>query len=103
MNEFHHFIISYLISIYIYYTKYSNLISFNVLQKVLQLAIKAGVPFIYISANSGARIGLSEEVKHSFKVAWVDKDKPDKVSYPYSLCNNVMYTAAIIGKYMEIG
>lgn len=46
--------------------------------KVLQMAIKAGVPFIYISANSGARIGLAEDVKHAFKVAWDDKDRPDK-------------------------
>lgn len=31
-----------------------------------------GLPRIYISANSGARIGLAEEVRHLFKVAWVD-------------------------------
>ncbi|XP_071137494.1 acetyl-CoA carboxylase-like isoform X4 [Mytilus edulis] len=37
-----------------------------------------GYPRIYISANSGARIGLAEEVKHLFKVAWEDNTDPDK-------------------------
>eukprot|EP00111_Clytia_hemisphaerica_P003152 TCONS_00008959-protein len=46
--------------------------------KILQRAIKAAVPFIYISANSGARIGLAEDVKNAFRVAWIDKDRPDK-------------------------
>lgn len=33
---------------------------------------------IYISCNSGARIGLAEEVKSLFKVAWEDSEEPDK-------------------------
>ena len=33
---------------------------------------------MYIAANSGARIGLAEELKHLFKVAWVDPTSPDK-------------------------
>jgi len=33
---------------------------------------------VYIAANSGARIGLAEELKHLFKVAWEDKDAPDR-------------------------
>ncbi|XP_056276127.1 acetyl-CoA carboxylase isoform X3 [Pseudoliparis swirei] len=33
-----------------------------------------GVPRIYVSANSGARIGLAEEIKHMFQVAWIDPD-----------------------------
>lgn len=33
---------------------------------------------IYISCNSGARIGLAEEVKSLFRVAWEDADEPDK-------------------------
>lgn len=40
---------------------------------------RLGVPRIYISANSGARIGLAEEVKALFKVAWEDPDEPEKV------------------------
>jgi acetyl-CoA carboxylase carboxyltransferase component/biotin carboxyl carrier protein len=37
-----------------------------------------GVPRVYIAANSGARIGLSEEVKRHFKVAWSDPRDPSK-------------------------
>ena len=33
---------------------------------------------MYIAANSGARIGLAEEIKQKFKVAWVEPDHPDK-------------------------
>ena len=43
------------------------------------MARAQGLPFVYISANSGARIGLAEEVKHHFKVAWNDPFAPEKV------------------------
>ena len=43
------------------------------------MARAQGLPFVYISANSGARIGLAEEVKHHFKVAWNDPRFPEKV------------------------
>ena len=43
-----------------------------------QLARSLGVPRIYIAANSGARIGLAEEIKHLFRVAWVDTADPEK-------------------------
>ena len=33
---------------------------------------------MYIAANSGARIGLAEELKHLYKVAWVDEATPNK-------------------------
>lgn len=51
-------------------------------KKASQLARKLGIPRIYLSANSGARIGLAEELKDLFKVAWVDKSNPDK-GYKY--------------------
>jgi acetyl-CoA carboxylase/biotin carboxylase 1 len=38
--------------------------------KASELARKLGVPRIYLSANSGARIGLAEEVMSKFNVAW---------------------------------
>ena len=41
---------------------------------------KLGLPRFYISANSGARIGLAEEIKPLFKIAWVDNDDFEKVS-----------------------
>ncbi|KAK2837305.1 hypothetical protein Q5P01_014517 [Channa striata] len=43
-----------------------------------ELARAEGIPRIYIAANSGARIGLAEEVKHMFQVAWVDPSDPYK-------------------------
>lgn len=33
---------------------------------------------IFISCNSGARIGLAEDIKALFKIAWEDPDEPDK-------------------------
>jgi acetyl-CoA carboxylase/biotin carboxylase 1 len=47
-------------------------------KKASELARKLGIPRIYLSANSGARIGLAEELKDMFKVAWVDRSNPDK-------------------------
>ncbi|XP_038054037.1 acetyl-CoA carboxylase-like isoform X2 [Patiria miniata] len=47
-------------------------------EKASELSRSLGIPRIYLSANSGARIGLAEEVKQRFKVAWVDPAKPDK-------------------------
>ncbi|XP_032433861.1 acetyl-CoA carboxylase isoform X2 [Xiphophorus hellerii] len=46
--------------------------------KASELARAEGIPRIYIAANSGARIGLAEEVKHMFQVAWIDPADPYK-------------------------
>ncbi|XP_069788811.1 acetyl-CoA carboxylase 2 isoform X3 [Narcine bancroftii] len=43
-----------------------------------QLARAEGIPRIYIAANSGARIGLAEEIKHMFHIAWEDPADPYK-------------------------
>uniref|UniRef100_A0A8C9MV26 acetyl-CoA carboxylase n=1 Tax=Serinus canaria TaxID=9135 RepID=A0A8C9MV26_SERCA len=43
-----------------------------------ELARAEGIPRIYIAANSGARIGFAEEIKHMFQVAWVDPAEPYK-------------------------
>ncbi|KAI9138810.1 acetyl-CoA carboxylase [Paraphysoderma sedebokerense] len=40
--------------------------------KASSLARQLGLPRIYISANSGARIGLAEEVRQLYKVCWND-------------------------------
>ena len=49
-----------------------------------ELARKLRIPRIYLAANSGARLGLAEEVKHLFRIAWVDENEPDKgFSYIY--------------------
>lgn len=44
-----------------------------------ELARAEGIPRIYVAANSGARIGLAEEIRHMFHVAWEDPDNPYKV------------------------
>ncbi|CAJ1393583.1 unnamed protein product, partial [Effrenium voratum] len=41
-------------------------------QKASELARVRGVPRIYVSCNSGARVGLVEELKSLFKVQWLD-------------------------------
>ncbi|XP_034547322.1 acetyl-CoA carboxylase isoform X2 [Notolabrus celidotus] len=46
--------------------------------KASELARAEGIPRIYIAANSGARIGLAEEIKHMFQVAWIDPKDPYK-------------------------
>jgi len=46
-----------------------------------ELARKLKIPRIYVAVNSGARIGLAEEIKQLFRVAWEDPDEPDKVAY----------------------
>uniref|UniRef100_A0A8C8SCH1 acetyl-CoA carboxylase n=1 Tax=Pelusios castaneus TaxID=367368 RepID=A0A8C8SCH1_9SAUR len=47
-----------------------------------ELARTQGIPRIYVAANSGARIGLAEEIRHMFHVAWEDPDDPYK-GYKY--------------------
>lgn len=41
-----------------------------------ELAMKEGIPRIFVAANSGARIGLVEEVKKKFRVQWKDPLNP---------------------------
>ncbi|XP_063000242.1 acetyl-CoA carboxylase 2 isoform X2 [Elgaria multicarinata webbii] len=43
-----------------------------------ELARAEGIPRVYIAANSGARIGFADEIKHKFQVAWVDPADPYK-------------------------
>lgn len=49
-----------------------------VFQKASEIARERKIPRIYISCNSGARIGLAEEVKSMFKIAWEDPEEPEK-------------------------
>lgn len=47
-------------------------------------AREQGLPRIYLSANSGARIGLAEEAMSLFSVAWNVPDSPEKgIDYLY--------------------
>lgn len=45
---------------------------------VTDLACAKKLPLIYLAANSGARIGVAEEVKACFKVGWSDESTPDR-------------------------
>ena len=45
-----------------------------VFQKASERTHQMGVPRVYLSANSGARIGLAEEVKVHFQMAWEDDE-----------------------------
>jgi len=43
-----------------------------------ELSRRRGLPRAYIAANSGARIGLADELKGLFRVAWDDAQQPDR-------------------------
>ncbi|XP_065178755.1 acetyl-CoA carboxylase-like [Sycon ciliatum] len=68
------------------------------------LARSLGLPRLYIASNSGARIGLADEVKRMFQVAWVNPDKPDEgFKYLYvtpadykKICNESSINAKLI-------
>ncbi|KAK3334548.1 acetyl-CoA carboxylase [Neurospora tetraspora] len=49
----------------------------NFFFKCTELARKLGIPRIYLSANSGARLGLATELMPHFSVAWNDPSKPE--------------------------
>ena len=45
---------------------------------VTDLACTKKLPLIYLAANSGARIGVADEVKTCFKVGWSDESSPER-------------------------
>ncbi|KAG8377362.1 hypothetical protein BUALT_Bualt08G0025200 [Buddleja alternifolia] len=47
-------------------------------QAVTDIACAQKLPLIYLAANSGARIGVAEEVKSCFKVGWSDETNPER-------------------------
>ncbi|KAL2270555.1 hypothetical protein VTJ83DRAFT_2739 [Remersonia thermophila] len=49
----------------------------NFFFKCTELARKLGIPRIYLSANSGARLGLATELMPHFEVAWNDPERPE--------------------------
>ena len=56
----------------------------NFFAKVTRYCQKRGIPRIYLAANSGARIGIAEEVVPLFKVAWNDEnDLTKRFEYLY--------------------
>ncbi|KIK60436.1 hypothetical protein GYMLUDRAFT_43751 [Collybiopsis luxurians FD-317 M1] len=58
---------------------------------VTQYARELGLPRIYLSANSGARIGLAEELIPLFSAAWNEEGHPEKgVDYLYLTHENYL-------------
>lgn len=58
--------------------------------KVTELAQSLGLPRIYLSANSGARIGLAEEIMNLFSCAFNDPAHPEKgIKYLYLTPENL--------------
>lgn len=45
---------------------------------VTDLACAKKLPLIYLAANSGARIGVADEIKNCFKVGWSDESNPER-------------------------
>lgn len=50
----------------------------QILFSVTELARSLGLPRVYLSANSGARLGIAEELVDAFRAAWVDPTRPEK-------------------------
>lgn len=58
--------------------------------KVTEYARKRGIPRIYLSANSGARIGIAEELVPLFQVSWKDpSDSTKGFDYLYLTSDNL--------------
>ncbi|KAG1780813.1 carboxyl transferase domain-containing protein [Suillus placidus] len=58
---------------------------------VTKYAREHGLPRVYLSANSGARIGLGEEVMNLFSCSWNDEGRPEKgIDYIYLTRENYL-------------
>uniref|UniRef100_A0A4W5K3R1 acetyl-CoA carboxylase n=1 Tax=Hucho hucho TaxID=62062 RepID=A0A4W5K3R1_9TELE len=67
-----------------------------------EMSRESGIPRIYISANSGARIGLAEEIRHMFHVAWQDMADPYKgFKYLYLTPQDYKKVSALNSVYCE--
>jgi hypothetical protein len=65
-------------------------------QRASELSRLARVPRIYVSANSGARIGLAEELKFLYHIAWNDAKDIDKgIRYLYLTPDDYARVAAL--------
>ncbi|RYO66943.1 Acetyl-CoA carboxylase [Alternaria arborescens] len=69
--------------------------------KCSELARKLGIPRIYLSANSGARIGLAEELIPHFSVAWKDINKPE-AGFDYLYLTPEKYEHFVDGKRNDV-
>ena len=47
-------------------------------KSMTDLACREKLPLIYLAANSGARIGVAEEVRACFRIGWAEDSSPDR-------------------------
>ena len=64
--------------------------------KASEYARERGIPRVFIACNSGARIGLVDELKPKFKVAWKDEGNP-ALGFEYLYLSEEDYTALPAG------
>jgi acetyl-CoA carboxylase/biotin carboxylase 1 len=69
--------------------------------KCSEMARKLGIPRIYLSANSGARIGLAEELIPHFSVAWKDVKRPE-AGFDYLYLTPENYAHFVDGKRNDV-
>lgn len=69
--------------------------------KCSELARKLGIPRIYLSANSGARLGLAEDLIRHFSVAWKDPAKPE-AGFDYLYLTPEKYNHFVDGKRQDV-
>lgn len=73
----------------------------NFFHKCSELARKLGIPRLYLSANSGARIGLAEELIPHFSVAWKDVKRPE-AGFDYLYLTPEKYEHFVDGKRNDV-
>uniref|UniRef100_A0A0N4ZJF5 Acetyl-CoA carboxylase n=1 Tax=Parastrongyloides trichosuri TaxID=131310 RepID=A0A0N4ZJF5_PARTI len=86
--------------------------------KASEYSRKFNLPRIYISANSGARIGFAEDVKKNLKIQWINENKPEDgytgltlddcsedvwSQVKYTNKDGIRYLEAVVGKENDIG
>jgi len=60
----------------------------------VEYSLQAKLPCVYLAANSGARIGLAEELKQKFKIHWVEEDNLSK-GFEYLYLDEADYTEVL--------
>lgn len=66
--------------------------------RVSVMARAMNAPKLYFAANSGARIGLADEIKQAFKVCWMDDSDPSK-GFNYLYLDKE--SDSVIGEYID--
>eukprot|EP00598_Pedospumella_elongata_P008031 CAMPEP_0184968478 /NCGR_PEP_ID=MMETSP1098-20130426/1535_1 /TAXON_ID=89044 /ORGANISM="Spumella elongata, Strain CCAP 955/1" /LENGTH=2317 /DNA_ID=CAMNT_0027490097 /DNA_START=80 /DNA_END=7033 /DNA_ORIENTATION=- len=65
-----------------------------VFYKASEYARVRGIPRLFLTANSGARIGMAQSLKNKFKVAFVDEADPSK-GFKYIYMDEETYSALL--------